>query len=276
MPTTNTITTFWRFVPGYSTVAAELSANFSNFKEHCLPILEFNLSNSVTTREISPYRAKSITTRETSSAADLMYDLGSESFKWRNAYVTEMINMSETNEINGIEALTSGAQVNLIIDGDTIASFDRGGYKRRWTLSGAVSISDGTYSVPHTVTGLIVTMTCSTICRPMMFELITADNLGTLPFVDKGGATSTGGEAYVQLVRQTTAGGAWFFFTLGTHIIGYSCTFAEVEYLSFATTFRWYDFAPTRSTCAYQIYVYVGANGFIFNMANVKLLATEL
>lgn len=109
MPATATITAFNTFVANTKAVATQVNTNFSNFRGTLVPI-----------------------ETDTAAASDLTHDLGSDSHRWRTAYVRELDIETSTGTatilLKGNTSATLGS-LDILIEGATIGTFAPGGYK---------------------------------------------------------------------------------------------------------------------------------------------------
>lgn len=125
MPASATITSFYTFTANTKARASEVNTNFSNFRGHSIPI--------------DP---------NTTTAIDNTYDLGSTSWRWRNAYVVQPIvnsvyfNGQTTTSSPVLKAQTSvtAGAFEILLGAVTVGVFNATGMPAHWLNN--LSITD--------------------------------------------------------------------------------------------------------------------------------------
>lgn len=242
MPSTATITAFYNFTANTKARASQVNNNFDVFRGHILPI-----------------------STVTQTASDVLYDLGSSEYRWRNAYIA------------GLDT-TAGSSYDFKIGGSTVGSIKALGYqglsynargqtttaaREQFAVSAAFNFSV-TGAATSAITGS--TLTISTIGRPVIVGLMNdqSTNLGQLNMT---GSTSGGSRFDWSLMRNGTTVSVYSLNRTGNTGSPINDSPCNLKFI---------DLAPTLTAAVYHIGVNCVNAGDRVVITNLKAYAYEM
>lgn len=219
MPSSATITTYYTFTANTKARSSQVNNNFGLYRGHNIPIEPL-----------------------TATAADMLYDLGSAGYRWRDGYLgtVNLAGSTSTTAVTfkGLTAVTAGG-AELLSGANTISAWSSTGLKRSsFEASTVVETAAVTYQTTTAADVSFLTLSITVAKSGVEFSLFGAPT-GVQSFIKALATTITSVSvlAQIRLIRDTTT--SLIDGVMGVTYGGVTSSSRSISVPSSA--FRWYD-----------------------------------